>query len=148
MAHDPRCSKSGVYWSWNGGPREGRGEEALEKDGQILGGGGAGGGWESIYENDQSDKVLDRELGQQLFKYSSIVTGAEWPAANQPKSPCPTLKVIGTITEVMNRKEELKRMKPGPGVVGGKVRVRGLPPSISCPCYSLDRSPYDCRTDL
>jgi hypothetical protein len=34
--------KSGVYWSWNGGPREGRGAEALEKDGQILGGGGAG----------------------------------------------------------------------------------------------------------
>lgn len=33
VAHDPRCSKSGVYWSWNGGPREGRGEEALEKDG-------------------------------------------------------------------------------------------------------------------
>ena len=20
---DPRCSKSGVYWSWNGGPRQG-----------------------------------------------------------------------------------------------------------------------------
>lgn len=19
---DPRCSKSGVYWSWNGGPRQ------------------------------------------------------------------------------------------------------------------------------
>jgi hypothetical protein len=59
VAHDPRCSKSGVYWSWNGGPREGRGEEALEKDGQILGGGGAGGGWDSIYENDQSDKVTN-----------------------------------------------------------------------------------------
>lgn len=57
VAHDPRCSKSGVYWSWNGGPREGRGESALEQDGQILGGGGAGGGWDSIYENDQSDKV-------------------------------------------------------------------------------------------
>merc|ERR1719469_1340551 len=31
VAHDPRCSKSGVYWSWNGGPREGRGIEAMEK---------------------------------------------------------------------------------------------------------------------
>jgi protochlorophyllide reductase len=31
VAHDPCCSKIGVYWSWNGGPREGRGEEALEK---------------------------------------------------------------------------------------------------------------------
>ena len=70
VAHDPRCSKSGVYWSWNGGPREGRGAEALEKGGQISGGGGAGGGWESIYENDQSDKVLDVELASALFKYS------------------------------------------------------------------------------
>ena len=35
VAHDPRCSKSGVYWS-NGGPREGR-EAALETGGQISG---------------------------------------------------------------------------------------------------------------
>jgi protochlorophyllide reductase len=35
VAHDPRCTKSGVYWGWNGGPREGRGTEALEKDGQV-----------------------------------------------------------------------------------------------------------------
>ena len=34
------------YWSWNGGPREGRGVEAMEKGGQIVGAGGAGGGWE------------------------------------------------------------------------------------------------------
>lgn len=53
----------------------------------------AGGGWDSIYENDQSDKVLNKEKQQELFKYSSIVTGAQWPPANQPKSPCPTLKV-------------------------------------------------------
>ena len=70
VAHDPRCAKSGVYWSWNGGPREGRGTEALEKGGQISGGGGAGGGWDSIFENDQSDKVLDVELAATLFKYS------------------------------------------------------------------------------
>ncbi|KAH8093991.1 hypothetical protein JL720_3971 [Aureococcus anophagefferens] len=95
VAHDPRCAKSGVYWGWNGGPREGRGAEALEKGGQIAGAGGAGGGWDSIFENDQSDKVLDVEKAATLWKYSSIVTGAEWPEANQPKSPCPTLKVIG-----------------------------------------------------
>ena len=40
LAIDKRCAKSGVYWSWNGGPREGRGLEALEKGGQISGGGG------------------------------------------------------------------------------------------------------------
>jgi hypothetical protein len=120
VAHDPRCAKSGVYWSWNGGPREGRGAEALEKGGQITGGGGAGGGWDSIYENDQSDKVLNQDTASDLFKYSTIVTGAEWPPANQPKSPCPTLKVIGAITAYQNKKEELKRMKQGPGMVAGK----------------------------
>jgi len=119
VAHDPRCSKSGVYWSWNGGPREGRGEEALEKDGAILGGGGAGGGWDSIYENDQSDKVLDAELARTLWKYSTEITGAKWPLANQPKSPCPTLKVIGAVTQAANAKEEAKRMAPQEGMVAG-----------------------------
>jgi len=125
VAHDPRCSKSGVYWSWNGGPREGRGEEALEKDGQILGGGGAGGGWDSIYENDQSDKVLDKEVSADLWKYSSMVTGAEWPAAYQPKSPCPTLKVVGAVTDFMNAKEEAKRTKTVGGATGAGGKVVG-----------------------
>jgi len=125
VAHDPRCSKSGVYWSWNGGPREGRGEGALERDGQILGGGGAGGGWDSIYENDQSDKVLNKETAADLWKFSSLVTGAEWPAANQPKSPCPTLKVVGAVAKAMNAQEEARRKAaghagsmPGQGLAG------------------------------
>jgi len=121
VAHDPRCSKSGVYWSWNGGPREGRGEQALEQDGQILGGGGAGGGWDSIYENDQSDKVLNKERANDLFKYSTIVSGAEWPQPYLPK----TLgyienlqqQVIGAVAAAMNEDQEIERMKPGPGVV-------------------------------
>jgi len=120
VAHDPRCAKSGVYWSWNGGPREGRGAESLEKGGQISGGGGAGGGWDSIYENDQSDKVLNQDTASDLFKYSTMITGAEWPEANQPKSPCPTLKVIGAITAASNKKEEMKRMQASPGMVAGK----------------------------
>lgn len=115
VAHDPRCSKSGVYWSWNGGPREGRGLEAIEKGGQISGGGGAGGGWDSIYENDQSDKVLDVDLATKLFRYSCDITGADWPTANQIKSPCPTLKVIGTVSKAMVAREEMKRMRERPG---------------------------------
>ncbi|KAJ1621626.1 hypothetical protein T492DRAFT_1068325 [Pavlovales sp. CCMP2436] len=126
VAHDPRCAKSGVYWSWNGGPREGRGDVALEQDGQILGGGGAGGGWDSIYENDQSDKVLDTERSAALFKYSTIITGAMWPAANQPKSPCPTLVVVGAMTDFVNAKEEAKRMQPNPGMVGGSTIMGGI----------------------
>lgn len=83
VVHDPRCAdgKSGVYWSWNGGPRTGRGAEALEKEGQISGGGGAGGGWDSIFENDQSGKVLSLETGFKLFEYATTITGAEWPSS-------------------------------------------------------------------
>ncbi|KAG7345548.1 NADPH-protochlorophyllide oxidoreductase [Nitzschia inconspicua] len=110
-AHDPRCSKSGVYWSWNGGPREGRGAEALEKGGQISGGGGAGGGWDSIFENDQSSKVLNIDTATKLFEYSTQITGAEWPELKQITSPCPTLKVIGAVTQGMVKREELKRMR-------------------------------------
>jgi len=115
VAHDPRCAKSGVYWSWNGGPREGRGIEAIEKEGQISGGGGAGGGWDSIYENDQSDKVNDIELGIELFRCSTEITGAKWPEVNQIRSPCPTLNVIGTISKAMITREEMKRMAERPG---------------------------------
>ncbi|KAL7558214.1 hypothetical protein ACA910_016096 [Epithemia clementina (nom. ined.)] len=111
VAHDPRCKKSGVYWSWNGGPREGRGTEALEKGGQISGGGGAGGGWDSIFENDQSRKVLDVETAMDLFHTSSMITQADWPSLKQVVSPCPTLKVIGAVTQGMVKREELKRMR-------------------------------------
>lgn len=78
VAIDKRCAKSGVYWSWNGGPREGRGLEALEKGGQISGGGGAGGGWDSIFEEQQSSKVLDIDTAQKLFTSATKITGAEW----------------------------------------------------------------------
>ena len=116
VMHDPRCAKSGVYWSWNGGPREGRGAEAIEKGGQIQGAGGAGGGWDSIYENDQSDKVLDKRKAERLWQYASEVTGADWPLANQPKSPCPTLKAVGLATSFLERREEQKRMAYRPGI--------------------------------
>jgi len=133
VAHDPRCSKSGVYWSWNGGPREGRGTEALEKDGQITGGGGAGGGWDSIYENDQSDKVLNVETAATLWKHSTEMTGAVWPPVNQPKSPCPTLKVVGAATTFFNAKEEAKRMVPmdPPPPVGVAGRVAGTAGTVA-----------------
>lgn len=111
VAHDPRCAKSGVYWSWNGGPREGRGAEALEKGGQISGGGGAGGGWDSIFENEQSSKVLNIETQMKLFEYATAITGAEWPELKQVTSPCPTLKVIGAVTQGMVKREELKRVR-------------------------------------
>jgi len=126
VAHDPRCAKSGVYWSWNGGPREGRGAEALEKGGQISGGGGAGGGWDSIFENDQSSKVLNVETQMKLFQYATEITKAEWPQLKQITSPCPTLKVIGAVTQGMVKREELKRMREmgRPGMDGENATAK------------------------
>jgi protochlorophyllide reductase len=112
VAHDPRCSKSGIYWSWRQG---GYVEEADEQEVELAT------GWGSIYENEPSDKVLDKGVAQQLWKYSSQLTGASWPPANQPRSPCPTLVVVGAVTKAMNAKEEAKRMKPGVGVVAGSA---------------------------
>lgn len=89
---------------------------ALEQDGQISGGGGAGGGWDSIFENDQSGKVNNIELGIDLFRYSTKITGAEWPDTSTPRSPCPTLNVVGAISKAMIEKEELKRMVDRPGL--------------------------------
>ena len=111
---DPRCSRSGVYWSWNGGPRMGRGNEALKNDGNIIGAGGAGGGWDSIYENDQSDKVRDAEKAAQLFALANKVTGAEWPVAKASVSPCPTLRVISAVTAVLDKLENNQRKRAAP----------------------------------
>ena len=120
---DPRCTRSGVYWSWNGGPREGR-KDSLKTKGEITGANGAGGGWDSIYENDQSDKVRDFEKSAALFKLSTEVTGAQWMPAKSPVSPCPTLRVIGFVTAMLENKEKAKALKlrgiikPAPKTVG------------------------------
>lgn len=119
VSHDPRCIKSGVYWSWNGGPREGRGEAALENDGQIEGGGGAGGGWDSIFENDQSDKVLNRDMAADLFKHSTLMTGAEWPEPNQPAPPDANLQLASALASIANFGVDDRRSEPRPGMVGG-----------------------------
>lgn len=148
---DPRCTKSGVYWSWNGGPREGR-QDSLEKGGQIVGAGGAGGGWDSIYENDQSDKVLNKDLTMKLWQYSTEVTGAEWPEAYQPKSPCPTLKVIGAATSLLGFLEEQARMEASRQGAGAEiVSDRSLPREVrrkqlSEMLMKLDQTPEDTET--
>ena len=48
-----------MYWSWNGRKLEGRSAEATKKKGLISGGGSAGGGLNSIFENNQYRKVLN-----------------------------------------------------------------------------------------
>ena len=118
VAHDPRCGeRSGIYWSWNGGPREGRGAEALEKDGQISGGGGAGGGWDSIYENEQSAKVQNIDTTVDLFTTATSITGAMWPKpADMVEQAPPMLKIIGSISKNKLQDEEAKRRSVRPGL--------------------------------
>ena len=52
----------------------GRGVDALKNDGQIVGAGGAGGDWDSIFENDQSDKVTDPDTARLLWQHSTAVS--------------------------------------------------------------------------
>jgi len=66
---DPKCAKSGVYWSWNGGAKSvGRWAE----DGKPRGAGGSGG---EIFENEQSDAVQDRENAEKVWEYSCKAVG-------------------------------------------------------------------------
>ncbi|CAJ1350638.1 unnamed protein product [Effrenium voratum] len=148
VLHDPACAKSGVYWSWNGGPREGR-ADALDTGGQITGAGGAGGGWESIFENDQSDKVLNKDLMQKLWESTNEITKAQWPKAYQSKSPCPTLKVVGAATSLLGIMEERARMKTSRDGAGAKVVAdKNLPKEVrrqrlADMLQKLDKTPSD-----
>ncbi|GMI14876.1 hypothetical protein TrVE_jg6028 [Triparma verrucosa] len=69
VVDDPICSKSGVYWSWNGGAQTvGR----YDKSGKPKGAGGSGG---EIFENQQSDAVQDRETAMKMFDLSYDLAG-------------------------------------------------------------------------
>lgn len=48
------------------------------------------------------------------------MTGAEWPLAKAPVSPCPTLKVIGFVTAILDKKESLQKdlTKKSPTTMG------------------------------
>ena len=66
---DPNCSKSNVYWSWNGGAKQvGR----WSADGKPRGAGGSGG---EIFENDQSDAVTDPVTSKRMWEASAKAVG-------------------------------------------------------------------------
>jgi protochlorophyllide reductase len=66
---DPKCDKSGVYWSWNGGAKSvGRWNE----DGKPRGAGGSGG---EIFENDQSAAVTDKVIAGKMWNLSREAVG-------------------------------------------------------------------------
>lgn len=66
---DPRCTKSGVYWSWNGGAQT---VGFWSEDGKPKGAGGSGG---EIFENKQSDAVRDLETAQKMWEFSKKAVG-------------------------------------------------------------------------
>ena len=64
VVDDAACSKSDVYWSWNGGAQQvGR----WSSDGKPKGAGGSGG---EIFENAQSDAVKDRGTATKMWELS------------------------------------------------------------------------------
>jgi protochlorophyllide reductase len=66
---DPKCSKSGVYWSWNGNAAT---VGAYSSDGKPKGAGGSGG---EIFENDQSTAVKDQETARKMWDLSIEAVG-------------------------------------------------------------------------
>ena len=77
---DPKCSKSGVYWSWNGGARTVGWFDFSKK--QVVGAGGAGG---EVFENEPSDLVRDEVNAAKLFELCDAAI-QPWMAAPAPKA--------------------------------------------------------------
>mmetsp|Transcript_4361 Transcript_4361/g.7946 ORF Transcript_4361/g.7946 Transcript_4361/m.7946 type:complete len:526 (+) Transcript_4361:40-1617(+) len=100
VVSDPRCQKSGVYWSWNGGAKT-VAYLKVSSDPAQRGLAGAGGSGGEIFENEPSDEVRNPEKGKRLWELSSKMVGlpydksytdvlpetaAEIAAKNGPKS--------------------------------------------------------------
>ena len=75
VVKDPRCEKSGVYWSWNGGARAVGYYDNTK--GQVVGAGGSGG---ELFENAPSKEVNDPVKAKLMWDYSAKITGAVFPA--------------------------------------------------------------------
>lgn len=66
---DPRCSKSNIYWSWNGNAQQ---IGSYSVDGKPRGAGGSGG---EIFENETSDAVRDAEMIRKVWEASAKAVG-------------------------------------------------------------------------
>ena len=66
---DPKCSKSNVYWSWNGKANT---VGYINNEGYVAGAGGSGG---EIFENEQSDAVQDEVMARKMWKLSKAAVG-------------------------------------------------------------------------
>mmetsp|Transcript_40449 Transcript_40449/g.114539 ORF Transcript_40449/g.114539 Transcript_40449/m.114539 type:complete len:414 (-) Transcript_40449:196-1437(-) len=66
----PKCNKSGVYWSWNGGARSPGWYNPVK--GQVIGAGGAGG---EIFENTPSQECRNERKAKKLWQLSEQAVG-------------------------------------------------------------------------
>lgn len=82
VVDDEKCKKSGIYWAWNGGAKTVAYID-IKKNGALTGAGGSGG---DLFENEFSNKVLDRVNSAKVFEYSSKIVGVTWPQPG-PESP-------------------------------------------------------------
>lgn len=83
---DPRCKKSGVYWSWNGGARTVAFIDP--RTGKLSGAGGSGG---DVFENDYSPEVKNEKKASLMWDYSTKITGVKWPV---PATASPELTSV------------------------------------------------------
>lgn len=86
---DPKCSKSGVYWSWNG---DATSVGKYSKDGKPKGAGGSGG---EIFENEQSDAVKDLKVAQDMWEFSAKAVGLKEKEMCQDIADTYKKKIIG-----------------------------------------------------
>jgi protochlorophyllide reductase len=76
---DPKCTKSGVYWSWNGGAKTVGYFDVSKK--QVVGAGGAGG---EIFENEPSEQVRDPATATKLFELCDAAVAEYLKPAETP----------------------------------------------------------------
>jgi len=72
VIRDPQCTKSGVYWSWNGNAKQFAvtASQVETAEGMQLQKRGAGGSGGEIFENEFSGMIVDEETGRLAFEYS------------------------------------------------------------------------------
>lgn len=79
VVDDPRCKKSGIYWSWNGGARTVGYKDLTSLSSAPKGAGGSGG---DLFENLPSAKVRNEADAKKMWDASSKIVGVTWPAVS------------------------------------------------------------------
>ncbi|KAJ8611196.1 hypothetical protein CTAYLR_003600 [Chrysophaeum taylorii] len=81
VVDDPVCSKSGVYWSWNGNAQQVGLYDPFAKE--VRGAGGSGG---DIFENQYSQSTADGKTAKDMYDLSMAMVGLDKPPLDDPSS--------------------------------------------------------------